>query len=317
MRLRHFDARSTADAMQQMRAALGEEAIILGTHELPDGFRLTAAVEVAADDLCALLRPGVSPTVRAAVAACLAHHRTPAALCRVLLEGLAQSQAVEPAAALAQALGARFRFVPMTLPLARPLAIIGPTGAGKTAAVARLAAQAMVGGHAARILTTDSGRAGGVAQLELLLQPLGLTPTVVADPEALAGAIGVAGAGTTVLIDTSGINPFQGREVAALAELLRASRAEPLLVLPAGLDGEDSVEIAGNFAAIGARRLLVSKLDTTRRLGSILAAADIGLEFAGVSVGREIGPGTTPLSPAGLARVLLHRTHAADRSPAS
>ena len=109
-----------------------------------------------------------------------------------------------------------------------------------------------------------------------------------------------------MLIDTSGINPFQGREVAALAELLRASRAEPVLVLPAGLDGEDSVEIAANFAAIGARRLMVSKLDTTRRLGSILAAADIGLAFAGASVGREIGPGTTPLSAAGLARVLLH-----------
>lgn len=315
MRLRHFDARSVADAMQRMRAALGDDAVILATQELADGIRLTAAVEVAADDLSALLRAGVSPAARAAVAACLAHHGTPTALGRALLEDLARTQALEPAAALAQALGARFRFVPLTLPLTRPLAIVGPPGAGKTAALARLAAQAMVGGHGARVFTTDGSRAGGVSQLKTLLQPLGLTPTVVAGPAELATAIGVAGEGTTVLIDTTGINPFQGREVAALAELLRATRAEPLLVLTAGLDGEDSIEIAGNFAAIGARRFIVSKLDTARRLGSILAAADVGLGFAGVSVGREIGPGTTPLSAAGLARVLLHRAPAADREP--
>lgn len=307
MRLRQFDARSTAAAMQEVRAALGDDAIILASHELADGVRLTAAVEVAADDLPALLRPGVAPATQATVAACLAHHGAPAALVRALLEGLARAQAAEPAAALAHALAARFQFSALALPSSRPLALVGPPGAGKTVALVRLAAHARLAGHTAHVFTTDGDRAGGFAQLKTLLQPLQLAPTALAGPAALAGAIGGIADGSPVLIDTSGVNPFQGREVAALAELLRATRAEPVLVLPAGLDGEDSVEIAGTFAAIGARRLIVTKLDATRRLGSILAAADVGLAFAGVSLGREIGTGTTPLGAVGLARVLLHR----------
>jgi flagellar biosynthesis protein FlhF len=85
------------------------------------------------------------------------------------------------------------------------------------------------------------------------------------------------------------------------------------LVLPAGLDAQDAIEIAGNFAAIGARRLIVTRLDAVRRLGSVLAAADVGLAFAGAGLGREIGAGTPALSAAGLARVLLHRAPPRDR----
>jgi flagellar biosynthesis protein FlhF len=315
MRLRHFDAPSVADAMHRMRAALGDDAIILATHELAEGVRLTAAVEVAADDLGALLAAGVPPAVRAAVASCLAHHGVPAALGRALLEDLARTQALEPAAALAQALGARFRFAPLALPPGRPLVVVGPPGAGKTVALVRLAAQALVAGHAVRVVTVDGSRAGAVAQLTTLLQPLRLTPDVVAGSAELASAVGTTDELTVPLIDTTGINSFQGRELVALAELLHASRAEPVLVLPAGLDGEDAIEIAGNFAAIGARRMIVSKLDSARRLGSVLAAADLGLAFAGVGLGREIGAGTTALSAGGLARVLLHRMPLPDRQP--
>ena len=253
--------------------------------------------------------------MQAAVAACLDHHGTPAALAQALQEDLARVQALEPDAALAQALGARFRFAALTLPTSRPLALVGPPGAGKTASLVRLAAQARIAGLAARIFTTDGGRAGAVNQLEALLQPLQLAPSVVDGPAALARAIGTCAGDMPALIDTSGINPFQARELAGLAELLRSAGAEPVLVLPAGLDPEDSIEIAANFAAVGARRLIATKLDASRRLGSILAAADVGLAFAGAGLGREIGTCTTPLSAAGLARVLLHRAPPRDPPP--
>ena len=213
---------------------------------------------------------------------------------------------------LAQALGARFRFVPLALPAARPIAIVGLPGAGKTAVTARLAAQALVAGHAASVFTTDSGRAGGVAQLAALLRPLRLEPTPAAEPAQLAQALATTGTRSVALIDTAGINPFRAREVADLAEFVAAAMAEPVLVLPAGLDGADSVEIAANFAAIGARRMIVTRVDTARRLGSILSVADMGLAFAGASVGPAIGTGATPLTAAGLARVLLHLGSAAN-----
>jgi flagellar biosynthesis protein FlhF len=214
---------------------------------------------------------------------------------------------------LAQALAARFRFVPLALPSARPVALVGPPGAGKTAALVRLAAQALVAGSTARVIAAGAPRAGGLAQLQALLEPLRLAPVAARGPAELGQEIGKAGtdAAAVLLVDTPGVNPFDGGEVATLADLLRAAGAEPVLVLPAGIEGWDGVELAGNFAAIGARRLIVSKLDAARRLGSVLGTADVGLAFAGVSIGPAIGKGTTPLTPAGLARVLLHRADSA------
>lgn len=308
MRLRTFKAPTMAEAMRLMRAGLGEDAVIVATHELPDGVRVTAAVDAAEDDLTDLLTPSPASSIQAEIGACLDHHHVPAPLRDALLAELARVPPIDPATALAHALAARFRFVPLVLPLTRPAAMVGPPGAGKTAAVAKLAAEARVAGHAVHVVAADHVRAGAREQLTALLKPLGLQPIAVAGSEALGGCIGKLAAGATILIDTTGINPFRGGEVAALAELVRAARAEPVLVLPAGLDGEDAIEMASNFAAIGARRLVIAKLDAARRLGSILAAADVGLALANASISPVIGRSMAPLTAAGLARVLLRQT---------
>lgn len=305
MRLQNFQARTVGAAMQQIRAALGNDAVILATQESAEGVRLTAAVEDG-DDLRNLLDATAAPALRATLEACLRHHRLPARLGDELLAAAVAAPAADPAAALAQALGARFRFVPITVPAPRPLAVVGLPGSGKSAAIARLAAQVSVGGRSATVFSTDVGRAGGLAQLTALLEPLRMAPVAAGDSAATARAVAAVGSQNTVLIDTSGINPFRGQELAAIAELIRVTGAEPVLALPAGLESADSIEIVGNFAAIGVRRLLVTRLDTARRLGSILAVADIGLAFAGVSIGPRIGTGITALTAAGLARVLLH-----------
>lgn len=291
--------------MQQIRTALGSDAIILATRESAEGVQLTAAVEDA-DDLHQLLDANAPPALRATLEACLRYHRLPARLCDGLLGDAVAAPAADPAAALAQALASRFRFVPMDFPISRPIAVVGPPGSGKTAVIARLAAQAAVAGHKVTVVSTDAKRAGGLAQLATLLAPLGLTPVAAVDAAAAARGVGASGGERAALIDTSGVNPFRGQELAAIAELMRVTGAEPVLALPAGLESADSVEIVGNFAAIGARRMIVTRLDTARRLGSILAVADIGLAFAGASVGPRIGTGNTALTAAGLARVLLH-----------
>lgn len=305
MRLQSFQARTVGAAMQQIRVALGNDAIILATQESADGVQITAAVEDG-DDLQHLLDVNAPPALRAALEACLQHHRLPARLRDELLADAVATPAADPAAALMQALGTRFRFVPIALPLSRPIAVVGPPGSGKSAAIARLAAQALVGGHPAAVFSTDTRRAGGLAQLTALLEPLRLKPVAASDTAGMARSVAAASGENTVLIDTGGVNPFRGQELAAVADLLRLTGAEPVLVLPAGLESADSIESVGNFAAIGVRRMIVTRLDTARRLGSVLAVADIGLAFAGVSVGPRIGTGTTALTAAGLARVMLH-----------
>ena len=67
----------------------------------------------------------------------------------------------------------------------------------------------------------------------------------------------------------------------------------------------DCAEIGDTFAALGASRLLVTKLDAARRLGGFLAAAAAGLAFAEAGIGPTIGRGLAPLGAGGLTRLLL------------
>ncbi len=74
---------------------------------------------------------------------------------------------------------------------------------------------------------------------------------------------------------------------------------------PAGLDPIECGESAAAFAAIGVKRMIVTRLDISRRLGGILAAAEQGMSFAGVSVSPFVAQGVGTLNPVSLARLVL------------
>lgn len=64
--------------------------------------------------------------------------------------------------------------------------------------------------------------------------------------------------------------------------------------------------MAEAFAAAGATRLLATRLDLTRRLGGVLAAAEAGdLMFCDVSVNPHVANGLFPVSPEALAQLIL------------
>jgi flagellar biosynthesis protein FlhF len=114
-----------------------------------------------------------------------------------------------------------------------------------------------------------------------------------------------------VFVDTAGTNPFDPNDLAMLAESIDAAGAEPLLVLAAGGDPMESVDIAAAYASLGVRRLFVSKLDLARRLGGLLAAVDAAAAaFSEASVSYQVADGLRPLNAVTLARLLL--PHAAE-----
>ncbi len=200
---------------------------------------------------------------------------------------------------------------------ARALLLTGPPGAGKTASVAKLAAAAVLDGRPVRVVTADARRAGGLEQLAALLAPLGLRPEPAPESADLRRLVAAA-EDATLLIDSPGLNPFRPADLGVLSSLVEASRAEPVLILPAGLGVADSAEIGETYRALGARRMLATKLDAARRLGGLLAAADVGLAFAEAGIGPTIGQGLSPLSAGGLARLLLrHQELARGRTSGS
>jgi flagellar biosynthesis protein FlhF len=102
-----------------------------------------------------------------------------------------------------------------------------------------------------------------------------------------------------------------------LAELADAVSAEPVLVAPAGGDAAESADLAAAFAAIGVRRLIVTRTDTVRRLGGILASVEtarLALSDAGVS--PQIADGLVSLNAHRLAGLLL-RASGVSEEPAA
>ncbi len=303
MRLKTFAAADTRQAMALLRRELGADAVIVATQELPGGgVRITGAVESQDLDLAELLAPPPPAAADRQLLAAADHHQLPAPLRARLLEA-ARRAGGEPAAALGQALHETFGFAPLA-GQAGALLLCGPPGAGKTVSLAKLAAAAALAGRPVAVITADIERAGGLEQLATLLAPLGLQPQPAADPPTLRRLVAGAAPGQ-LLIDSPGCNAFRPADLGLLSHLLEASRAAPVLVLPAGLDVADSAEIGHTYAALGARRLLATRLDAARRLGGLLAAAEAGLAFAEAGIGRTIGQGLAPLGAHGLARLLL------------
>lgn len=304
MRLKTFVAPDTRQAIALLRADLGADAIIVATQGLPGGgVRITGATESEDLDLAELLAPAAPAPDDQRLLAVIAHHELPAALSRCLLDAARRAGAGPPRTALGQALHEMFRFEPVAAQTG-PLLLCGPPGAGKTVSVAKLAAAAALASRPVTVASADTARAGGLEQLAALLAPLALQPLPAPDAATLRQAVERA-AGGQLLIDSPGFNPFRPADLGLLSNLLEASGAMPVLVLPAGLGVADCAEIGHTYAALGARHLLATKLDAARRLGGLLAAAAAGLAFAEAGIGRTIGGGLSPLSAHGLARLLL------------
>jgi flagellar biosynthesis protein FlhF len=88
-----------------------------------------------------------------------------------------------------------------------------------------------------------------------------------------------------------------------LGDIAQALKVEPVLVLSALGDTEEAAAYAGAAKAIGARRLLITRLDMARRLGGLLAAAECGLALAGASITPHFAFGFKTLS----AQLIAHR----------
>lgn len=291
MRLKLFHGANMAEAVAQIRAELGADAIILEQRRTRQGVEVTAALE---PDELILIQPLASPPNFAPPGPLDFHNIPPR-----LLQALAS-------APLPQSLAEALAFAPLPPGRERPLLLAGPPGAGKTLTTAKLTARMVLGGTLPLVITTDVQRAGAVEQLAAFTRVLGVTLAVAPSPPVLAKALAHKRPTQPVLIDTAGCNPFNEEQAQHLRQFMMQAAADMALVLPAGLDASESADLARAFAALGAQHLLPTRLDAARRLGGILMAAKAGsLKLTEAGIGPEVADGLESLTPEGLATRLL------------
>jgi len=195
------------------------------------------------------------------------------------------------------------------------IALVGPTGAGKTTTVAKLAAR-FAARHRARdvaLVTTDSERAGAHEQLHAHGRRLGITVCEASGPEGLQGALAQLSDYPLVLVDTTGYAPRDRALFGQILWLRAARKVRSLLVLPANAHPHDLGEVIRRYRPAAPEAVVLTKLDETGRLGSALSVAvRHGLTLAYTTHGQQVPSDIDTADATRLARTLEKLRRAAD-----
>jgi flagellar biosynthesis protein FlhF len=176
---------------------------------------------------------------------------------------------------------------------ARPrlLAVVGPTGAGKTTTLAKLATNACAfGGRSVGLLTLDSHRAAAFEQLAAYADAAGLPCHMAYDVREAHAALRAMQDCDVVLVDTAGFGHLTTEAQRRAMELLAVLEPdETHLVLPATMRAELVAPLLARYTAVVPTHVLPTKLDDAPgdlAVTALLAGADRPCRWA--TMGQEI-----------------------------
>ncbi|HET6397884.1 MAG TPA: flagellar biosynthesis protein FlhF, partial [Pseudoxanthomonas sp.] len=196
------------------------------------------------------------------------------------------------------------------------IALVGPTGAGKTTTIAKLAAR-FVAEHGPRdiaLVTTDTARIGGREQLHGYGRQLGIAVHEADSDAALIQLLQRLQDYRVVLVDTAGLGQ-RDRALASQLNWLRAARqVSTLLVLPANSHYADLDEVVRRFGAARPQGVVLTKVDETGRLGSALSVVvDHQLPLTWIADGQRVPEDLHRANAASLVLRLEDLRRAADK----
>lgn len=171
------------------------------------------------------------------------------------------------------------------------IAIVGPTGVGKTTTLAKLAA----GYHISQklrvgLITVDTFRIAAIEQLRTYARILELPMEVVTTAVEMQTACERLRSMDVILIDTYGASPKDWQHIDELRQILRAARPhEVALVASCMSSASGFVRSLDAYSGVGATSLVISKLDEADALGHLWAPIqDSGLPIRYVTTGQNV-----------------------------
>ena len=191
---------------------------------------------------------------------------------------------------------------PPSLDEPRVIALVGPTGVGKTTTLAKLAARfSLEMGKKVALVTVDTFRIGAVEQLKTYARIMGLPLEVSLSAEDVAAALEKHRDKDVVLIDTVGRSQRSDDHLKEIKTFLDAvDGIETHLVVAASLDPMIQREVIERFAIFSPMRLVVTKLDESPHRGALVnLPLRTGLGISCVTAGQNV-PQDLEFADAGL-----------------
>ena len=173
----------------------------------------------------------------------------------------------------------------------RVVALVGPTGVGKTTTIAKLAANFRLReGVKIGLITVDTYRIAAVEQLRTYAEIIDLPMQVVTGPKEMERALDELRGMDLVLIDTAGRSPRDEPRIQELKNLLAEAHVdETHLVLSLTASLRSLVANVAKFAEAQVNSLILTKLDEAVGMGSLVSVArKIPLPVSYVTTGQDV-----------------------------
>lgn len=227
MPLKTYRGANVGSLLATAQAELGPEAVIIRTEKVEGGIELMAADPDTAEAIGKLMRG---------------------------------SSARKPKLGESAAPASR---EPAPSPGPDILAVVGPTGSGKTTAVAKLAAHPRIfEGKKVGLLALDTYRVGAIEQLAVYATLLNIPLEPVYERADLPRAMKALSECRIILVDCPGRGPRAQRDADAAQHVLAdLAPRETHLALAAGLQRDVAHRLMDHYVSRGATHLLATKVD--------------------------------------------------------
>jgi len=198
------------------------------------------------------------------------------------------------------------------------IALVGPTGVGKTTTIAKLAARFAVN-HGIRdiaLVTTDHYRIGAQEQLYTYGRLIGVPVYAVGANEDLVTTLARLDDRKLVLVDTAGLSHRDKTLAMQIAKLRAAGpKLKSYLVVASNTQPASMVDAAKRFNALPLSGCILTKIDEADRIGAALSVMiRRSLPIAYFTDGQRV---PEDIHPARADRLVLRATQLARQTPSS
>jgi len=197
----------------------------------------------------------------------------------------------------------------------RIIALVGPTGVGKTTTIAKLAANFKLRQNkSVGLITIDTYRIAAVDQLRTYANIINVPLRIVLTPEELRQAIDNMSNVDLILIDTAGRSQNDDLKLRELNSFLQAASPDEIhLVLSTTASQAVLLSTIKRFSSLNIDHIIFTKLDESVGIGMVLnVMKKLNRAISYITTGQNVPDDIEPGSAARLAQLLVSPQNAAE-----